>query len=102
MTIPQQRLWFWFALAALGLLAWLTVSPSSTAVDRVGLYLLPLQLVVFAYLPEALGRGRGNTRSWVLAVIAYYATVEFVWLNYATHAFAWLPYRWYPVEWLFS
>jgi hypothetical protein len=45
------------------------------------------------------GKGNGN---WVLAVLAYYATVEFVWLNYATHAFAWLPYRWWPLELLFS
>lgn len=99
-TLPQQRLWFWMALAALGLLALFFVSPSSTALDRLGLYLLPLQLMVFAYLPEVLGRqsGKGN-RPWVLAVLAYYATVEFVWLNYATHAFAWLPYRWYPLEW---
>ena len=100
-TLPQQRLWFWFALASLLLVGLYAVSPSSTAVDRVGLYLLPLQLMVFAHLPEVLGRqsGRGN-RPWVLAVLAYYAAVEFVWLNYATHAFAWLPYRWYPIEWL--
>ncbi len=102
-TLPQQRLWFWLALASLALVGVYFVSPSSTAVDRVGLYLLPLQLMVFAYLPEALGRksGRGN-RIWVVIVLAYYATVEFVWLNFATHAFAWLPYRWYPLEWLFN
>lgn len=102
-TLPQERLWFWFALASLALVGLYYVSPSSTAVDRVGLYLLPLQLMVFAYLPEVLGNksGQGNG-NWVLAVLAYYATVEFVWLNYATHAFAWLPYRWYPLEVLFN
>ncbi len=102
-TLPQERLWFWFAIASLALTGVYFYSPSSTAVDRVGLYLLPLQLMVFAYLPEALGRksGRGN-RIWVVIVLAYYATVEFVWLNFATHAFAWLPYRWYPLEWLFN
>jgi len=101
-TLPQQRLWFWLALASLAMVGLYYASPSSTAVDRVGLYLLPLQLMVFAYLPEVLGRrdGRGNG-VWVGAVLAYYATVEFVWLNYATHAFAWLPYRWYPLELVF-
>jgi hypothetical protein len=101
-TLPQQRLWFWLALASLGMGGLYFASPSSTAVDRVGLYLLPLQLMVFAHLPEALGRrdGRGNG-VWVGAVLAYYATVEFVWLNYATHAFAWLPYRFYPLELIF-
>lgn len=101
-TLPQDRLWFWFSMGAMGLLALYFVSPSSTAVDRVGLYLLPLQLMVFSYLPEVMGRRRGNNQTWVVAVLAYYAAVEFVWLNYATHAFAWLPYRWWPVEWVFG
>lgn len=102
-SLPQQRLWVWFALASLALLALYYVSPSSTAVDRVGLYLLPLQVMVFAHLPEALGRqnGRGN-QGWVLAILAYYGIVQLVWLNFATHAFAWLPYRWYPLELLFN
>lgn len=98
-TLPQARLWFWLSVAALGMVGFYYLSPSSTAVDRVGLYLLPLQLMVFAYLPEVLGREDGQDNDlWVAAVLVYYATVEFVWLNYATHAFAWLPYRWYPLE----
>ena len=102
-TLPQQRLWFWFALASLTLVGMYFAIPSSTAIDRLGLYLLPVQLMVFAYLPEVLGRknGKGNGL-WVVAVLAYYATVQFVWLNFATHANAWLPYRWYPVEVLFN
>jgi hypothetical protein len=98
-SIPQQRLWFWFAVGAVATFALYYISPSSTAVDRIGLYLLPLQLMVFAYFPEIMGRsdGRGNLY-WVLAVVFYYAAVEFVWLNYASHAAYWIPYRWYPLE----
>jgi hypothetical protein len=68
-------------------------------VDRVALYFLPLQLMVFSFLPEALGKksGRGN-QDWVLAALVYYGVVELVWLNFATNAFAWTPYRWYPFE----
>ncbi len=65
--------------------------------DRVGLYMLPLQLVVFAYVPEVFGIKRGRNQLFVTGVIFYYGLVLFVWLNYATHAFAWLPYR----NWLF-
>ena len=93
----QERLWFWFALTAFALLGWYFVSPSSTAVDRVGLYLLPLQLMVFSHLPEAMCRSPGTSRTWVGRVLLYYACVELVWLNFATHAFAWLPYRFYPL-----
>lgn len=75
------------------------MSPSSTAVDRVGLYLLPLQLMVFSYLPEVMGRGSGRAHaSWVFLVLVYYAAAEFVWLNFADTSFAWLPYRFYPLE----
>lgn len=102
MTLPQQRLWFWFAAAAMGLLGAYFFSPSSTAIDRIGLYLLPLQLMVFAYLPEVIGRSQGSRQTWVLAVLVYYAAVEFVWFNFATHSRYWLPYRWYPLELIFN
>ena len=71
--------------------------PSSTAVDRVALYLLPLQLVVFAYLPEVAGRATTPNKDWVWLVLGYYALVQFVWFNYATHAPWWIPYRFYPL-----
>jgi hypothetical protein len=96
MSLPQEKLWRWFAFISLGLFILLYFSPSSTAVDRVGLYMLPLQLVVFSYFPEVFGRASGGNKGLVAAVLLYYATVEFVWLNFATHAFAWLPYRFYP------
>lgn len=95
--LSQDRLWLWFAALSIALLGLYFVSPSSTAVDRVALYLLPLQLMVFAHLPEVLGRRRGKNQVWVWAVVLYYAAVEFVWLNFATHAFAWLPYQFYPL-----
>jgi len=101
MSVPQQKLWAWFAIISLALLIVYYYSPSSTAVDRVALYMLPLQLVVFSYLPEVLGLRRGRNDVLVLAILLYYASVLFVWLNYATHAFAWLPYKFYPFEGVF-
>lgn len=97
-TQAESTLWLWLALISLALLAVLFVSPSSTAVDRIALYMLPLQLVVFAHLPDVLGRRTSSNQGWVLAVVLYYAAVNFVWLNYASHASAWLPYRFLPFE----
>jgi len=71
------------------------VSPSSTAVDRVALYMLPMQMVVFGYLPDVIGRGK-LTRGPILLVLVYYGLVEFVWLMFATFSYAWVPYRFYP------
>jgi hypothetical protein len=93
----EQRLWMWFSIISLVLLAVYFVSPSSTAVDRVALYMLPLQLVVFSHLPDVLGRRGGRNDAVVAGVVVYYAAVLFVWLNYAGHAFAWVPYQFYPL-----
>jgi hypothetical protein len=101
-TLPQQRLWFWLSISAVALLVLYYVTASSTAVDRIGLYLIPLQVMVFSYVPEVFGRRKASDNGvWVLAVLLYYAAVEFVWLNFATHSIYWLPYRFLPFELLF-
>lgn len=95
----ERRLWLLFAIISLALLGVFMVSPASTAIDRIALYMLPLQLVVFAHAPDAIGEESDVDVSVpVLGVVAYYALVQFVWLNFADHSFAWLPYRFYPLE----
>jgi len=84
------------SLAALGFVVLLLVSPSSTAVDRVALYWIPLQLFVWSRLPDVLGRFGQRNPLWVTAVFSYSAAVLFVWLFFASHAHAWLPYQFYP------
>jgi hypothetical protein len=94
----EYKLWYWISALSLLMLVVLAVSPSSTAVDRVALYFLPLQLVIFSRLPEALGGWGKNNQALVMLVIFYYGLVQFVWLNYSTHAFAWLPYKFAPFQ----
>ena len=93
----EQVIWRWVALAAVTLLAMYPIVPSSTALDRLGLFLIPLQLVVFSHLPDAIGRAGKSNRDWVAVILVYYAVVQFVWLNFAKHAPAWLPYQFYPL-----
>lgn len=93
----EQRIWFWVAVAAVALLTAYPIMPSSTALDRLGLFLIPLQLAVFSHLPDAIGRTGKSNRDWVAVILVYYAIVQFVWFNYATHAPAWLPYQFYPL-----
>ncbi len=100
LTTQQRSFWTWMSWGALFFVALLTVSPSSTAVDRVALYWIPLQLFVMSRLPNALGQREGKNALWVYAVVAYSAAVHFVWLMFADTAFAWLPYQFYPWIWL--
>ena len=98
-TDAELKLWLLFAIISVGLFGIFLVSPSSTAVDRMALYMLPLQLVVFAHVPDVISEESETDVSLpLLGVLAYYALVQFVWLNFADNAFAWLPYRFYPLE----
>ena len=98
----QESFWTWVSWSALFLVILLFVSPSSTAIDRIALYWIPLQLFVFSRLPNVLGRRHGRNMLIVLAVVGYSAGVHFVWLSYADTAFAWLPYQFYPWVWLWG
>jgi hypothetical protein len=96
MPQAERMFWTWMSLGALGFVVLLLVSPSSTAVDRVALYWIPLQLFVLSRLPNALGRPNGRNSTLVRGVVAYSALVLFVWLVFAANSFAWLPYQFYP------
>ena len=102
LTAAQNTFWTWMSLGALAFIALLFVSPSSTAVDRIALYWIPLQLFVWSRVPDAIGQlGRKNA-GWVYSVILYSAAVQFVWLFFAVHSVYWLPYQFYPWVWLWQ
>jgi hypothetical protein len=86
------------ALMALATVVLVVISPSSAAVDRIALYVIPIQIFVFARLPDLGGSDRDMTAIFVFAILAFYGVVLGVWLNFASHAFAWLPYRFYLLE----
>ena len=98
----QRNLWTWIALGALAFILILKLSPSSTAVDRMALYLIPLQLFVWSRLPDALGRTGGKNTIWVYAIVAYSAAVLFGWLFFADNSSGWLPYQFYPWVWMWK
>lgn len=85
----EAVIWRNFSLAALGLAVLLFVLPSSTAVDRVALYVLPLQMAVLARLPFIID---SEDQAKIIILLGS-AAVLFVWINYAANAYAWIPYR---------
>jgi len=92
LTQQQLRLWRAMAFTALGCAVALVLLPSnSTAVDRIALYVIPLQLVVGSRLPGTQLFGLTPVQLLV-SVLGFCLVVEFVWLNFATHASGWLPY----------
>jgi hypothetical protein len=89
----EKPLWWWFSIITIGLMILYFVLPASSALDRIALYMIPLQLVVFSYLPDIFGRSNAVHRWIILAILCYYSFVLFVWLNFATYSFFWLPYQ---------
>jgi hypothetical protein len=95
---------FWTAISLCGLIfvILLVISPSSTAVDRLSLYWIPLQLFVWSRLPDVLGQNTASIRLLVLMVVIYCFFVHFVWLNFSPHSEYWIPYKFYLWEWFWS
>lgn len=92
LTTQQLRLWRAMALTAVACAIALVLLPAnSTAVDRIALYVIPLQLVVGSYLPGARLFGLSPSQL-IMTILGYSFFVQFVWLNFATHAYGWLPY----------
>lgn len=90
----ELKLWTWMALLSLACLPLVVIS--STAVDRVALYFIPIQLYVFARL-DRLAVRRDHRALIVIGVVGYYGVIEFVWLNFASHAMYWVPYHFMPL-----
>ena len=89
----EKKLWTVISLISIGMFITFFPTNLTTALDRMALYFIPLQLVAFAYLPDAIGRPGEQNQHIVAGILIYYAAVMFVWLNFASHSYAWIPYQ---------
>lgn len=89
----QRDMWSAFALAALATMPLVLAASFTTAIDRLALFLIPLQLAVLPRIPYTFRWGRGSNAQLILMVCAYSAAVQLVWLVFATHAVYWVPYK---------
>lgn len=92
-TVEEKRIWRTFAYLALAAGAVLPLVHSSVIVDRLAMYLIPLQMFVFSRLTWSASKTSSSRLAVTSLVILYSAAVLFVWLNYAVNAQSWLPYR---------
>lgn len=92
-TDAELRLWIIFSLMVVVSLVVFFVIPSSTVVDRLGIYLIPLQLFVMAQLPTVFGSNSRPNTFILVTLLVYSFAIEFVWLTWGTWGHAWLPYR---------
>jgi len=90
MYFNDYRFWMMIALASLASIG--LVGFASTAVDRMALYFIPLQLVTFSRLP-LLAANMVSLKMTTYLVLLLYFSILFVWLNFGANSMFWLPYR---------
>ena len=95
LTLDSREDNFWLAtsLASLALLLAFYWFPSSTVLDRIGLFLTPIQVFVFGNFSALLRNRKGLVSLTGVALLLYCVAVQFVWLVYADNAGEWVPYR---------
>jgi hypothetical protein len=89
----ERRLYFLLSVASVASSIVAPLVSFTAAIDRAALYLIPLQVVIFANLPDVWARNIHGSTFLVTTILLYYAGVHWVWLSFADHAYAWLPYR---------
>jgi len=88
----QMRIWSLLSLLAVAAAIGLATVASSTSVDRLALYLIPLQILIGNRLPETRLFGLSPV-AWNQYLVLFSLAVLLVWLLFAKHAQYWLPYR---------
>lgn len=85
----------WITLSFFSIFLLLAQQFASTFADRFGLYVLPLQMVIFSRA-HRLVKDNIMRAFIVFFILCFYMIVLWVWLNYAKHAPFWIPYKMYP------
>jgi len=88
-----RPIWISVAIANVLLFLLLAVSPSSTAVDRAGLYFSIVQFAVFGEIRNLLPIAERMTGFMRIMLIGAASLVQVVWLVYATNSIDWVPYK---------
>ena len=91
----QRKFWTLLAWGAVALVPILVISPSSTAVDRIGLYFIPIQGFVWSRFPNAFSKTVDARRLISFGILLAYGFSFFVWATYSSHAHYWTNYRFY-------
>ena len=91
---PEERI-IWAIMSGLSLASvlGLVISSSSVGVDRLSLFLIPLQVFVYSNLPSLSNSTDKSKTVFTFSVIFYSFAVQYVYFVYGDFSYTWLPYR---------
>lgn len=88
----QSDMWSLFGIVAIATLPIALIASSTTWIDRLALFLIPLQVAILPRMPYIFGEKKSINAQLLIAVVGYSASVQLIWLVFATHAEYWVPY----------
>jgi len=86
----NQNLWLFLSIVTIA--SFFLIPFSSTVADRLSLYLLPLQLVVWSRFPYLFDDNKVKLLIY-FGIVIMYTSYFFVWMFFANHRFQWIPYQ---------
>ena len=94
-----QNLWRSISIFSVACAIGLIFFPSSTFIDRLALYALPIQLFVAARIPD-FKILKIPPKLLTFSVIIFAFSIQFVWLNFSSYRWVWVPYQ--NLLWVFG
>ncbi len=91
----EQKFWTTVSCSAVLLACAIPFVPSTTALDRMAIYLSPVQILVFCSLPTVFCRGRQIRTLCFLAIVLFWGAILLGWLTLTNYSSNWLPYKSY-------
>ena len=93
----EVEIWRGWALLSIIAFVGFFFVQSTVILDRLSIYILPLQIWAWSRLPTAFGERHEPNIILTMLVIAYSALVLGLWLSFANNSGYWLPYRMYQL-----
>jgi hypothetical protein len=86
----DYSIWLFVSMVNIALLP--TAYFFSIFADRIAIFFLPLQMVVYSRVPLFI-ISKNNRTIFIAGIIFVYISALFVWLNFGNHSKEWLPYQ---------
>lgn len=92
-TTSERMIWTILSGMAILSIFGLLLTSSSVGVDRLALFIIPLQVFVYGNIPSISIITRNSRTTSTLAIVCYCFIVQFVYFTQGTFSHTWLPYR---------
>ena len=93
--IPPPEKLIWTIISSLAVLSifGLLFSSSSVGIDRLSLFLIPLQVFVYGNIPSLPNFAQKSRITTTFMIISYSVAVQYVYFVHGSFSYTWLPYR---------